>query len=61
MSTDLLRVPPDTSPAEIFETLTSGHLNLALVVEGGRLLGVLTRKHALRSTSIDPRWTCRVG
>jgi IMP dehydrogenase len=54
MSTDLLRVPPDTSPAEIFETLTSGHLNLALVVEGDRLLGVLTRKHALRSTLYRP-------
>src|SRR5215212_4894268 len=61
MSTDLLCVPPDTSPTEIFESLTSGHLNLALVVEGGRLLGVLTRKHALRSTLYRPALDAQGG
>ena len=54
MSADLLRVSPETSPTEIFDTLTSRHLDLALVVDGDRLLGVLTRKHALRSTLYRP-------
>jgi IMP dehydrogenase len=54
MSADLLQVSPDTSPAEVFETLTTRHLSLALVVDDDRLLGVLTRKQALRSTLYRP-------
>ena len=54
MSADLLQVSPDTSPAEVFETLTTRHLSLALVIDDDRLLGVLTRKQALRSTLYRP-------
>jgi len=54
MSTDLLTVTPAASPAEVFETLAGSHLNIALVVDGDRLLGVLTRKHALRSALYRP-------
>ena len=54
MSADLLQVSPDTSPAEVFETLNNRHLSLALVIDDGQLLGVLTRKQALRSTLYRP-------
>jgi IMP dehydrogenase len=54
MSADLLTVSPDTSPTEIFSRLTSRHLDVALVVAQGRLLGVMTRKQALRSTLYQP-------
>ncbi len=54
MSADMLQVSPDTSPEEIFETLSTRHLSLALVIDDDRLLGVLTRKHALRSTLYRP-------
>jgi IMP dehydrogenase len=54
MSADLLQVSPGTSPAEVFETLTTRHLSLALVIDDDRLLGVLTRKQALRSTLYRP-------
>jgi IMP dehydrogenase len=54
MSADLLQVSPETSPAEVFETLTNRHLSLALVIDDDRLLGVLTRKQALRSTLYRP-------
>ena len=54
MTSDLLTVSADTSPAEVFETLAGSHLDVALVVEDERLLGVLTRKHALRATLYRP-------
>ncbi len=54
MSSDLLTVPADTSSTEIFDSLTRRHLNAALVIDGGRLVGVMTLKHALRSTLYRP-------
>jgi IMP dehydrogenase len=54
MSSDLLVVPPDRSPREIFDELTAHHLGVALIVEGDRLVGVMTPKHALRSTLYRP-------
>jgi len=59
MSADLLQVSPETSPAEVFETLTNRHLSLALVTDDDRLLGVLTRKQALRSTLYRPALDAR--
>ena len=59
MSADLLQVSPETSPAEVFETLTNRHLSLALVIDDDRLLGVLTRKQALRSTLYRPALDAR--
>ena len=54
MSGDLLTITPESSPTEIFDELTHRHLEVALVVENGKLLGVMTRKHALRSTLYRP-------
>jgi IMP dehydrogenase len=54
MSSDLLIVAPDTSPSDIFARLTARHLEVALVVEHERLLGVMTRKQALRATVYQP-------
>jgi IMP dehydrogenase len=54
MSADLLIVTPDRSPQSIFDELTRRHLEVALVVEHERLLGVMTRKQALRSTLYSP-------
>ena len=54
MSSDLLVVSPTDSPADVFEVLSASHLGTALVVDDGRLVGVMTRKHALRSTLYRP-------
>jgi IMP dehydrogenase len=54
MSSDLLISTPESSPTEIFDELTHRHLEVALVMENGKLLGVMTRKHALRSTLYRP-------
>lgn len=65
MSSDLLLVSPDTSPASIFDRLSTHHLDVALVVDDGRLLGVMTPKHALRSTlyrpALDPAGRLLIG
>ncbi|MFL6064917.1 MAG: GuaB1 family IMP dehydrogenase-related protein [Friedmanniella sp.] len=54
MSDDVLTVPPDSSPTATFDALSSRHLEAALVVERDRLVGVMTRKAALRSTLYRP-------
>ena len=54
MSGDLLTTTPASSPVEIFDELTHRHLEVALLIEHGKLLGVMTRKHALRSTLYRP-------
>ncbi|HET9871683.1 MAG TPA: GuaB1 family IMP dehydrogenase-related protein [Propionibacteriaceae bacterium] len=54
MSSDLLVLSPDTSPVEIFDALSRRHLEVALICEGTQLLGVMTRRHALRSTLYQP-------
>lgn len=54
MSTDLLTVSATDSPREIFETLTHRHREVALVLGEDRLLGLMTRKHALRATLYQP-------
>ena len=59
MSTDLLTVDVGTPPAEIFEALTRHHLRAALVLDGERLVGVMTLKHALRSTLYQPALDAR--
>jgi IMP dehydrogenase len=65
MSGDLLTITPESSPTEIFDELTHRHLEVALVVENGKLLGVMTRKHALRSTlyrpALDPDGRLMIG
>ena len=54
MSADFLTVAADASPAAVFDALAARHLQAALVVDGGRLVGVLTRKQAVRSTLYRP-------
>jgi IMP dehydrogenase len=54
MSSDLLVVSPAVSPDEIFDALRARHLDVALVVDGDRLVGVMTRKQAVRSTLYRP-------
>jgi IMP dehydrogenase len=54
MSSDLLVVGPDPDPAHLFDELTAAHLKMAAVTDGGRLLGVVTRRGALRSTIYAP-------
>ena len=54
MSSDLLTVAAGTSPQAVFDSLTRRHLSAALVLDGDRLVGVMTVKHALRSTLYRP-------
>ncbi len=65
MTEDLVVVTPDTAPERIFDILSEQHLGLAVVCDADRLLGVMTRKHALRSTlyspAVDPDGRLLVG
>ncbi len=65
MSDDVLTVQRGTAPTEIFEALTHRRLAAALVLDGERLIGVLTLKHALRSTlyrpALDPAGQLMIG
>lgn len=52
--TDFLKVTPDASPRQIFDLLTANHQEVAVAVDGDRLVGVMTRKGALRSALYQP-------
>jgi IMP dehydrogenase len=55
MSTNLHRLAADADPASAFEELGEKRLRVAPVLDGdGRLIGVITRKGALRSTIYRP-------
>ncbi|HEX8439858.1 GuaB1 family IMP dehydrogenase-related protein [Archangium sp.] len=54
MSTELVTVEEGTPLESIFERLASKRLTCAPVVRGRRLIGVVTRKGALRSTLYKP-------
>ena len=55
MSTDLLLLDADIDPREAFNRLDDAHRQLAPVVDAdGRLVGILTRKGALRATLYTP-------
>ncbi|QRN92889.1 GuaB1 family IMP dehydrogenase-related protein [Archangium violaceum] len=54
MSTELLTFQDGTPLEPIFESLASKRLTCAPVVRGRRLIGVVTRKGALRSTLYKP-------
>ncbi|MDX6323013.1 MAG: dehydrogenase [Propionibacteriaceae bacterium] len=54
MSSDMMVLPPETSPTDIFDALSRRHLEVALICDGDQLLGVMTRKQALRSTLYQP-------
>ncbi|HSU35771.1 MAG TPA: GuaB1 family IMP dehydrogenase-related protein [Propionibacteriaceae bacterium] len=59
MSDDVLTVDHDTSPTEIFDSLTRHHLPAALVLTDDQVIGVMTLKHALRSTLYRPALDAR--
>lgn len=65
MSDDVLTLPADSSAVETFDALTARHLDAGLVVDHGALLGVMTRKSALRSTlyrpALDPDGKLLIG
>ncbi|WP_026926737.1 GuaB1 family IMP dehydrogenase-related protein [Granulicoccus phenolivorans] len=54
MSTDLVTVTADASPQEVFDELSDHHLDAALAVDGDELVGLVTRKGALRSALYQP-------
>ncbi|AXT86225.1 GuaB1 family IMP dehydrogenase-related protein [Aeromicrobium sp. A1-2] len=54
MTTDILTFDAGSDPRTAFNAMAAGHIDLAPVLDGGRLAGVLTRKGALRSTIYDP-------
>ena len=54
MSSDLVKLSVGVDLAAAFEELTSHHLGIAPVVDGDRLVGVLTRTGILRSTIYRP-------
>ncbi len=54
MSSSLHIVSPDIEPADAFDHLEENRLRVAPVVDDGRLLGVITREGALRSTIYQP-------
>src|SRR6266545_1416574 len=55
MSRTMFTLPVEISPEAAFDRLTDAHRALAPVVDGGgRLVGILTRKGALRATLYRP-------
>ena len=54
MAQDVLSFEAGTGLAEVYEQLNHQRLSTAPVVEGGRLVGAITRKGALRSTLYSP-------
>lgn len=54
MSSSLHILSPDIDPATAFDHLGRNRLRVAPVVDDGRLLGVITREGALRSTIYEP-------
>lgn len=66
MSTKLLTIAEGTDPREAFDTLKAEHRELAPVVDAeGGLVGLLTRKSAVRSTiyrpAVDVSGSLRIG
>ncbi len=65
MSTDPHTASPDTAATDIFDQLTAAHVPAAMIVEDDRLVGVMTTKHALRSTlyrpALDPEGRLMIG
>ena len=65
MTTDLLTFDASADPRDGFDQLALNHVSIAPVVSDDRLVGVLTRKGALRSTiytpAVDPEGRLVVG
>lgn len=65
MTTDLVTVAAGADPVEVFDQLSAHRTETALVLDGDQLVGVLTRKGALRSTlytpALDPQGQLMIG
>lgn len=65
MSRDIFTVEAGQDARSYFDLLASQHVHLAPVIDGGELVGVITRKGALRSTiyraALDPGGQLVVG
>src|SRR5436190_10382806 len=65
MTRDVLTLDASIEPAKMFDALATHHLDMAPVVDGDTLLGVVTRTGALRSTiytpAVDPDGRLVVG
>ena len=66
MSTELTLVSPDTSPTQVFDLLSVSRHRAALAVDtGGKLIGLMTSKGALRAAlyppALDATGSLRVG
>jgi IMP dehydrogenase len=65
MSTDILTLDSDQDPRAMFEALADRHVDLAPVLDGGDLVGVVSRRGALRSSvyapALDPGGRLVVG
>ncbi|MEL4504185.1 GuaB1 family IMP dehydrogenase-related protein [Luteococcus sp. H138] len=66
MTTDLTLLHPDTSPQDVFDTLSAHHQKVALAVtDDGQLVGIMTSKGALRAAlyqpAVDPSGALMVG
>jgi IMP dehydrogenase len=54
MTTDMVAVTKEQDVSEAFEMMASRHINVAPVLEGDQMLGVVTRKGLLRSEIYRP-------
>ena len=54
MTTDLLTLPHDVDVKAAYDVLAGHHLDVAPVLDGDQIVGVLTRKGILRSTIYTP-------
>ncbi len=59
MRTDFIALPVDTTPMDVFRTLDDAHLDVAVIVEDDRLIGLMTLKGAVRSTIYRPALDAR--
>lgn len=65
MTTDMVTIAADADLHSAYDVLTTHHLDVAPVLDGDQLLGVVTRKGILRSTiyqpAVDSEGRLRVG
>jgi IMP dehydrogenase len=54
MTSDVLTFDAGVDPRTAFNEMSARHIDMAPILDGGQLIGVLTRKGALRSTIYDP-------
>ncbi len=65
MTTDMTAVSVSTTPKEVFDLLSAHHQKVAVVIDDGKLAGIMTSKGALRSAlydpALDPAGTLMIG